>query len=180
MPQRKKVSLVLLQPVKWKRRVPFFRVQQRIIDKREAARKRLLRGKKLTKEQQKLFSYVKKYKSQVAKKYNAEFLKVLKKQGYSKSEIKYAKTYSLVGKNVQISLSKIAPTTYNKSNTKGKIKGKWYTIKQIKAKQKRAVKAARLKSYMQILGVSKKKAQQIFNIMAKDKIGANQLKAIIY
>jgi hypothetical protein len=147
---------------------------------REKLKRDYITKGKLSKENRKLLSYVKKYKAGVAKKYNRELVKVLKEKGWFKQEINWAKKYSLVGKNVEIARANINVEKYNKANTKGKINGKWYTKKQISAKYKRAVKKARLGSYMDILGVTKEKAKKILNIIDKKLPGVNELKALIY
>jgi hypothetical protein len=139
-----------------------------------------VKKKKLSKENKKLFSYVKKYKSRVAKKYNADLVKSMKKKGYFKMEINFAKKYSLVGKNVLVAVDKIVIERYNKNNTKVLVKGKWIGLKKLAAMKRRVVKATRIKSYQDILGVTKEKAKKILNIIDKKLPGVNELKALIY
>jgi hypothetical protein len=147
---------------------------------REKLKRDYITKGKLSKENRKLLSYVKKYKAGVAKKYNRELEKVLKSKKWFREEIKWAKKYSLVGKNVQIARSNINVEKYNKNNTKGKVNGKWYSKKKIADMYKRAVKKARIGSYMDILGVTKAKAKKILNIIDKKLPGVNELKALIY
>ena len=136
----------------------------RIADKR----KYVTKGK-LSKENKKLLSYVKKYKAGVAKKYNKELVVAMKKRGYFKPEIKWAKRYSLVGKNVQRAIADAEEYT-----------GKRISKKKQNQIIKRAVKKARLKSYQDILGVTKEKAKKILSIIDKKLPGVNELKALIY
>jgi len=137
---------------------------KRIADKR----KYITKGK-LSKENKKLLSYVKKYKAVVAKKYNKQLVVAMKKRGYFKPEIKWAKRYSLVGKNVQRAIADAEEYT-----------GKRISKKKQQQIIKRAVKKARLKSYQDILGVTKDKAKKILAIIDKSLPGVNELKALIY
>jgi hypothetical protein len=124
---------------------------------------------KLSKKNKKLLSYVKKYKSAVNKQYTKDMVIAMKKRAYFWFEIKWAKKYSIVGKNVM----------------KAVADSEKYTGKRIgKKKQnqiiKRVVKKARLKSYQDILGVTKEKAKEILRIIDKQLPGVNELKALIY
>jgi hypothetical protein len=133
------------------------------------AKRKYLRKEKLSKENKKLLSYVKKYKSGVAKKYTREMVIAMKKRGYFAPEINWAKRYSVVGQNVQRSIANAE-----------KYLGKRISKKKQAAKIKRAVRTARIKSYQDILGVTKEKAKKILNIIDKKLPGVNELKALIY
>ena len=181
--RKKKLQEVLLLHKKPFKKVSF--IAQEFYRRRDRERNKYkyltsVKKKKLSKENKKLFSYVKKYKAAVAKKYNAALVKSMKKKGYFKMEIKFAKKYSLVGKNVLTAVDKIAIEKYNKNNTKVLVKGKWIGLKKLAAMKRRVVKAARLKSYQDILGVTKEKAKKILAIIDKSLPGANELKALIY
>lgn len=134
---------------------------------------------KLHKKNKSLYTYVRKYKSAVARKYNKELVVEMKKRGYFKQQIKHAKNYSIVGKNVRLEVDNVV-TRYNKSNTRALARGKWVTIEKARSLQKRAVRKARVESYMEILGVSKKKAWEILKEIDKNTPAAYELKALIY
>lgn len=134
---------------------------------------------KLHKKNKRLYNHVRRYKAAVAKRYNDDLEIEMRKRGYFASQIRHAKNYSLVGKNVKVTVDKVV-SRYNKGNTRALVKGKWVTIKHAKSLQKRAIKRARIKSYMDILGVSKKKALEILKVIEKDTPAANELKALIY
>jgi hypothetical protein len=133
------------------------------------AKRKYLRKEKLSKENRKLLSYVKKYKSGIAKKYTREMVVAMRKRGYFKPEISWAKRYSIVGRNVQRSIANAE-----------KYLGKRISKKKQAAKIKLAVRNARLKSYQDILGITKEKAKEILNIIDKKLPGVNELKALIY
>jgi len=147
---------------------------------REKLKRDYIGKRKLSKENKKLLSYVKKYKSAVAKKYNIELAKAMKSRAYFSWEIKWAKKFSLVGKNVQVAWDKVPIEKYSADGKRGKVKGKWLSKKKINNMYKRVIKAARIKSYQDILGVSKEKAKGILKIIDKNLPGVNELKALIY
>jgi len=166
---KKHTAFILLDSGKYVKRAgvktqEYYRRHGRIANKR----KYVTKGK-LSKENKKLLSYVKKYKAVVAKKYNKDLVIAMKKRGYFRPEIKWAKRYSLVGKNVQRAIADAEEYT-----------GKRISKKKQNQIIKRAVKKARLKSYQDILGVTKEKAKKILAIIDKKLPGVNELKALIY
>jgi hypothetical protein len=134
----------------------------------------------LSKKNKQLLSYVKKHKAAVAKRYNSDLVNVMKFRGYFPPEIRAAQEYSLVGKNVHTALDRLPLFIPNSNVSKYKYKGKWVSLKKKKAIIARAVKAARIQSYMDILGVTKAKAKEILNVIEKDTKQANLLKSLIY
>jgi hypothetical protein len=186
---RKKVSknpaaaAIILNVTERKQR--FFRRQSALVQRyyRNQARKELKRKvnkKKFSKETKQILKYVKANKAAVAKKYNSDLVRIMKKKGYFPDEIAAAKHYSLVGKNVHNAIDKLPLMIPNKSLTRFKYRGKWITPKQKNSIIKGVVKRARIKSYMDILGVTKKQAQKILVLMGKDTKLANDLKTLIY
>ena len=166
---KKRTAFILLDSGKLFRKVG---VKQQAYNRRVERKKNkvtYLRSGKLSKENKKLLSYVKKYKSVVTKKYTKEMVVAMKKRGYFRPEIKWAKRYSIVGKNVQRAIADAEEYT-----------GKRISKKKQNQIIKRAVKKARLKSYQDILGVTKEKAKKILAIIDKSLPGVNQLKALIY
>lgn len=150
-------------------------------DLRKSIKRSVLSNKsKLTKHQKKLLQHIKKYKSGVVRKYNKALVSSMKKKGYFKFQIKHAKEYSYVGKKVRIELDKIVLTKWNYNVTKGYVNGKWRTAKQIDSLIKRRVKAARIKSYQEILGVTKKEAKSILGLIEKKSPAALKYIALIY
>jgi hypothetical protein len=133
----------------------------------------------LSKETKKLYTYVKKHKSVVARKYNTDLEKMMKDKGYFYSQIVQARRYSLVGKKVRTKVAVIVKR-YNKNNTKGLVKGKWIGIKKVRSLEKRTIKAARIRSYMDILGISKEKAKEVYKEIEKKTQLSFEFKALIY
>ena len=146
---------------------------------REKLKREFKKGK-ISKENRKLLSYIKKYKSAAAKKATAEMVAAMQGK-YSFREIKWAKkTFSIVGKNVQTAWDGVPIEKYSADGKRGKVNGKWISKKKINAMYKRATKKARINSYMDILGITKEKAKKILNIIDKKLPGVNELKALIY
>ena len=178
--RKKFVEEILVESLKKKKkRRRYNAVQQLRILNEERIENKKKYLPKLHKKNKSLYTYVRKYKSAVARKYNKELVIELTKRGYFKQQIKHAKKYSIVGKNVRIEVDKVI-TRYNKSNTKAFAKGKWMTIDKARSLQRRSVRKARVESYMEILGVSKKKAWEILKEIDKNTPAAYELKALIY
>lgn len=131
------------------------------------------------KHHKKLYAYAKSHKAAVARRYNKDLDVLLDQRGYFKPQIKAAKRNTLVGKNVKLKLIPIVDR-YNKNHSKAYVKGKWISIKKARSLQKRAVKRARIESYMDILGVTKEKAKEILKEIEKETTLSFELKALIY
>lgn len=151
----------------------------KVTRERQHNKYKYLHGKKLSKANKKLYTYVKKTKSSISRKYNDDLEIMMKKKGYHYSQRIQARKYSLVGKNVKIKLSSVVER-YNRNNTKGLVKGKWIGIKKIRSLERRTVKAARIQSYMDILGISKEKAKEVYKEIEKKTNLSFEFKALIY
>lgn len=124
---------------------------------------------KTSKKYKKLYAYVKKYKAVVRKKYIREMVAEMRKSGrYFPQEIYFAQYYSIVGMQVQFEIAKLK--SFKKFRSK----------KLEQRSIKRAVKKARIQSYMDILGITKKKAMEVYQIITKHLPGEFELKALIY
>jgi len=174
------VILQFLPPSKQPRRRLNPRQQINIAnDLRKHNKYHYLHNDLLSKKTKKLYTYVKKQKSAVAKKYNADLEKMMKKAGYTGSQRVQARRYSLVGKNVRTKLQPLVKR-YNRNNTKGLVNGKWIGIKKVRSLEKRRIKAARISSYMDILGITKEKAKEVYKEIVKETKLSFEFKALIY
>lgn len=116
-----------------------------------------------------LHDYIKQYKAATAKQATKRMVAAMKKRGYFWFEIEWAKKYSIPGKYVQTAIAKVE-----------KYIGKKVNKKKQNQMYKRAIKAARIKSYMDILGIGIKKAREIYKIFEDHLPGEFELKALIY
>jgi len=176
-----KDEVIILAPVKEKTRR--HNIAQQAINRkydRQAAKAKYVPKIRNKKEYKELYKHVRKYKSALSKQYRIEVKEQMKNKGYFPEHIKRAEKYSLVGMNVKLAVIKTDAIRWRRNNREAFVNGKWISaVKQVD-RMKRAVKKARINSYQDILGIDKNKAKKIYDIITKDKIGSNEIKALIY
>lgn len=167
---------------------PREKVRRRLSPKQQLRRKNLerqhnkyhyLHNDLLSAPNKKLLKYVKRYKAQVAKRYNAELETEMESRGYFAPQIRHAKNYSLVGKNVKLKVINVIDR-YSKDRRKALVHGKWIGKNKANALVKRAVKRARIESYMDILGIDREMAKGVLELIEKKTALSYELKALIY
>jgi len=166
---------VIVRPITGEERItlrPGVRTQlyDRTAKRKTAKRKLLKGGKKLSKKNKQLYDYIKRHKAAVSSRYNTEMQIAMDAAGYLPSEIEWAVKYSIVGQAVQTAIVRVEQRV------------QWYKLSAKKRDGyfKRAIKATRIQSYMDILGITKKKAKEIYHIFEKHLPGEFILKALIY